>query len=122
MQDNDQATHEARLILDVKYDLNRVPPETLHQLLKDLVQRALSEGLLTGHTEAEVASYEVTVVAKPEPLEEDAIARLMSHRIENSDLALEDIPNRLAKFGLMEPHTFVAEMRERIDMAEGQYD
>lgn len=122
MQDNDQATHEARLTLDVKYDLNRVPPEKLHQLLKDLVQHALSEGLLTGHTEAEVASYEVTVVAKPEPLEEEAVARLMSHRIENGDLALEDIPNRLAKFGLMEPHTFVAEMRERIDMAEGQYD
>jgi len=122
MHDNDQATHEARLTLDVKYDLNGVPPEKVHQLLKDLVQRALTEGLLTGHTEAEVASIEVSVVAKPEPLSEEAIARLMAHRIENGDLALEDIPTRLAKFGLMEPHNFVDEMRERIEMAEGQYD
>lgn len=122
MHDNNQATHAARLTLDVKYDLNGVPPEQLHQLLKDLVQRALTEGLLTGHTEAEVASYEVSVVATPEPPSEDAVARLMSHRIENGDLALEDIPARMAKFGLMEPHQFAAEMQERIEMAEGQYD
>lgn len=122
MHDINQDTHEARLILDVKYDLNRVPPEKLHQLLKDVVERAVTEGVLTGHTEAEVASYAVTVVARPEPLSEEQLTRFMSHRIENGDLALEDIPNRLARYGLLEPHNFVNEMRERIEMAEGQYD
>jgi hypothetical protein len=47
-------------------------------------------------------------------LSEDDLAKFMLQRIENGDLALEDIPVRLARYGLMEPSAFVAEMRERM--------
>jgi len=33
-------------------------------------------------------------------------------------LALEDIPIRLARYGLMEPNAFVDEMRERMELAQ----
>lgn len=118
---NDQ-TVTARLTFDVSYLPNGVSLDVLTDMLKQVATRAIEEGMVSGHTDAEVADYKISVVALPEPLSEEAIARLMSHRIENGDLALEDIPNRLAKFGLMEPHNFVAEMRERIELAEGQYD
>jgi len=36
------------------------------------------------------------------------IAELMLARIESGDLALEDIPKRLARFGLMNPADFLA--------------
>ena len=35
----------------------------------------------------------------------------------SGDLALEDIPVRLARYGLMEPNAFVDEMRERMELA-----
>jgi hypothetical protein len=42
----------------------------------------------------------------------------MLQRIETGDLALEDIPVRLARYGLMEPNAFVDEMRERMELAQ----
>jgi hypothetical protein len=52
---------------------------------------------------------------------EEQIAELMLARIESGDLALEDIPKRLARFGLMNPADFLAEMQERWEhqQAEG---
>ena len=42
----------------------------------------------------------------------------MLQRIENGDLTLEDLPVRLARYGLMEPNTFVDEMRERMELVQ----
>lgn len=116
---NDQ-TLSARLTLDVSYQLNGVPPEEMRRLLNSLVERAVGEGLLTGHTAATVEEYSMSVVMLPEPLDEDELTDLMAQRIDNGQISLEDIPNRLAKYGLMEPHSFVEEMRERMQSAEGQ--
>ena len=44
----------------------------------------------------------------------------MLQRIENGDLALEDLPVRLAQYGLMEPNAFVDEMRERMVLAKAE--
>lgn len=52
------------------------------------------------------------------PSEEDLV-EFMLQRIEGGALPLKDIPLRLVRYGLMEPSDFVAEMRERMDMAKG---
>ncbi len=46
------------------------------------------------------------------------VASFMLQRAENGDLALDDIPVRLARYGLMEPNAFVAEMRERMKLSK----
>ncbi|NEX60120.1 hypothetical protein G3574_03425 [Noviherbaspirillum sp. 17J57-3] len=47
---------------------------------------------------------------------EGDVADYMLKRIESGDLALEDIPVRLARYGLMESRVFIAEMSERMAM------
>lgn len=114
-----EQTISARLIFDVSYLPNGVSMETLTEMLQQVAARAIEEGMVTGHTDAEVADYTISVVELPEPLSEEVLTSLMAQRIEDGQLALEDIPNRLAKFGLMEPHSFVSEMHERLQTAEG---
>ena len=52
-------------------------------------------------------------------LSEDEIADFLCRRIENGELAAEDIPVRLARYGLMQPLAFVEEMRERMASEKG---
>lgn len=87
--------------------------------LLNMCQRAVGEGLLTGESGAEVDEYEVDAVVLPKPLSEDVLAHLTRHRIENGELALEDLPLCLARYGLMEPADFVGEMQERIAWIRG---
>ena len=47
---------------------------------------------------------------------EAEIADFLRQRIEDGNLNAEDIPLRLARYGLMDPEAFAAEMRERMDM------
>jgi hypothetical protein len=54
-----------------------------------------------------------------ELLSEDELAAFMRRRLENGELAAEDIPLRLARYGLMQPQTFVEEMRERMESEGG---
>ncbi|RUF23551.1 hypothetical protein IPC1132_25690 [Pseudomonas aeruginosa] len=61
--------------------------------------------------------YTIHVSVPPEPLSEEAIAELMRQRIEDGNLDAEDIPMRLARYGLMAADDFIAEMRERLEMA-----
>lgn len=47
---------------------------------------------------------------------EAEIADFLRQRIEDGNLNAEDIPLRLARYGLMDPEAFAAEMRKRMDM------
>lgn len=115
-------TVNVRLTLDVTYDLNGENAVEMVSRLRKMCERAIGEGMLTGETDAEVEEYSMDVVIPPEPLSEEEIADFMRHRIENSDLQLEDIPVRLARYGLMERNAFIDEMRERIALAEHGQD
>lgn len=52
--------------------------------------------------------------AEQVPLSEEEITAFMRRRIEDGEWDAEDIPVRLARFGLMDPAQFMAEMAERI--------
>jgi hypothetical protein len=58
---------QLRLVLDVTFNDNGVAEETLRQLLDNLLMHAISHGLLTGETEAEVESYTHRVENVPLP-------------------------------------------------------
>lgn len=106
---------QLRLTLDVTYDLNGENATEMVSRLRKMCERAIGEGMLTGSSDAEVDEYSMDVEIMPEVLPKEAIADLMLQRIESGDLALEDIPDRLAQYGLMEPQAFLAEMRERLE-------
>ncbi|MPM78716.1 hypothetical protein SDC9_125727 [bioreactor metagenome] len=121
MNTHTQTTPEvvnARLTLDVAYILNGEVAGDLVARLYMMCERAIGNGLLTGDTAAEVEEYALDVSLPREPLSEDEIAAFMRQRIEDGNLAAEDIPVRLARYGLMASDAFVAEMRERMDMAD----
>lgn len=109
-----------RLTLDVTYDLNGENAVEMVKNLQRLCERAIGEGMLTGESDAEVEEHSMEVVIQPEDLTEDELADFMRERIENDDLALEDIPVRLARYGLMERHAFVSEMRKRMELAKAE--
>lgn len=50
-----------RLTLDVEYELNGTDPKYAKNTLYALVFRAVGEGLLTLHSDAEVENYEYLV-------------------------------------------------------------
>lgn len=109
-----------RLTLDVTYDLNGENAVEMVKNLQRLCERAIGEGMLTGESDAEVEEHSMEVVIQPEDLTEDELADFMRERIENDNLALEDIPVRLARYGLMERHAFVSEMRERMELTKAE--
>jgi len=51
------ATHLIKLELKVYYDLNGVSPDELKHKLAQVIELAIGEGLLTGHTQAEVEDW-----------------------------------------------------------------
>lgn len=109
-------TVTVRLIMDVTYSLNGENATEMVGRLRKMCERAIGEGMLTGETDAEVEEYSMDAVIQPEPLSEDELASFMLQRIETGVLDLEDIPVRLARYGLMEPNAFVEEMRERMEL------
>lgn len=108
-------TFKARLTLDVTYTLNGENSVEMISRLRRMCEQAIGEGMLTGESDAEVEQHSIDVVIRPEPISEEKLSSFMLQRIESGGLALEDIPVRLAQYGLMEPHAFVDEMRERIE-------
>lgn len=106
-----------RLTLDVCYALNGEPIQDMVTRLTNAAERAVGDGMLTGESAAEVDEYSLAVTEVPEPPGEEELAGFMLQRIEDGELGVEDIPLRLARYGLMENHAFVAEMRERMDNA-----
>lgn len=106
-----------RLSVDVVYDLNGERPAIAKAMLKNIAERAYEEGMLTGETELELAQFSAVVNEVP-LLSEEEIVPFMAYRLENGEWDAEDIPVRLARYGLMDPADFAAEMRERIEMAK----
>ena len=118
-EDNEASeTVTVRLTLDVTYSLNGENATEMVSRLRKMCERAIGEGMLTGETDAEVEEYSMDALIQPEPLSEDELADFMLQRIENGNLAPEDLPVRLARYGLMEPSAFVDEMRERMELAK----
>lgn len=107
-----------RLTVDITYDLNGEDPGVLERYLEKMVSRAIGDGLLTGASDAEVETHEVRVDEVPETPDEEAIEEAIAIRLENGTFLLEDVPSRLARYGLMDPVAFVVEMRERMEMPE----
>ncbi len=111
-----------RLTLNITYDLNGENAVEMVSHLRKMCERAIGEGMLTGETDAEVEEYSMDAVIHPEPLSEEELADFMRRRIENSQIDPEDIPIRLARYGLMERDAFIDEMRERMESAANDQD
>lgn len=112
-------TVKVRLTLDVTYALNGENATEMVSRLRKMCERAIGEGMLTGETDAEIDEYSMDARLAPEPLEKNELANFMRQRIDNGEWDLEeDIPVRLARYGLMEPNAFVDEMRERMELSK----
>lgn len=107
-----------RLTVDVTYDLNGEDPGVLERYLEEMVARAIGDGMLTGASDAEVETHEVRIDEVPDTPAEEAIEEAIAIRLENGTFALEDVPSRLTRYGLMDPVAFVNEMRERMGLTD----
>jgi hypothetical protein len=119
MIDNIQSAADVvkvRLTLNVAYILNGEPSAEMAARLRRMCEHAIGNGMLTGETAAEVDEYAIDVSIPPAPLSEPEIADFMRQRIEGGNLSAEDMPVRLARYGLMEADHFISEMRERMEM------
>ncbi|MBY0466246.1 MAG: hypothetical protein K2W33_15015 [Burkholderiales bacterium] len=109
------------LHLEVNYKLNGHSPNTMQDKLAQMVQSAIGDGTLTGSTGAVVSDHKVRVDQVTD-LDEDELSELMADRFENGAFNLEDLPRRLARYGLMPPGSFLSEMDERMQELEvGRY-
>jgi hypothetical protein len=118
LDDDTTDTIRVRLTLDVTYVLNGEDPDGLLSHLHRQCMRAIGDGLLNGGSDAQVEQYAIDETVLPEPVPDDAISEYLNRRIADGDLSLEDIPDRLVCYGLMEPHAFIAEMRERMGLTD----
>ena len=107
-------TARVRLILDVTYALNGELAQSMAQLLRRMVERAIGEGMLTGFTDAEVDEYSMDTAIRPDPLDEDQAADCVLDAIQSGDLMLGEIPKQMVRYGLMEPDRFTQEMQQRM--------
>ncbi len=111
-------TVKVRLTLDVTYLLNWENATEMVSLLRKMCEQAIGQGMLTGESDAEVEEYSMDAVIPPEPLTEEELTEFMSQRLDNGWISAEDVPVRLARYGLMDPNAFVDEMRERMEQAQ----
>ena len=125
MNTHTQSTPEnvkARLTLDVTCLLNGEAASEILARLQRMWVRAIGERLLIDETAAKVDVWSIEVTELPSATNSDAleaeIAAFMQQRIGDGNLCAEDIPLRLASYGLMAPEDFIDEMRERMGMAD----
>ena len=125
MNTHTQSTPEnvkARLTLDVTCLLNGEAASEILARLQRMWVRAIGERLLIDETAAKVDVWSIEVTELPSATNSDAleaeIAAFMQQRIGDGNLCAEDIPLRLASYGLMAPEDFIDEMRERMGMED----
>lgn len=118
--ESDACTLQLNLVVD--YDLHGESAQTMRQRLERAIEHALGNGLLTGETGAEVSrhSFDVKVTSwsgKPD-LDESYIVDFLYDRIENGQMNLEDLPVRMARYGLMSSGEFLEEMHDQMQAVE----
>ncbi|MFK1437576.1 hypothetical protein ACIU0H_28510 [Pseudomonas aeruginosa] len=114
--DDTTDTIRIRLTVDATYVLHGADPDDLLCHLHKEGMRAISDGLLTGGHDIQVEQYEIDEAVLPDAPSEDELIEYMKRRISDGGLSLEDIHDQLARYGLMESHAFIAEMRERMGL------
>lgn len=104
-----------RLALDLTLNLHagETPVVTAEQLQKACDQLVAS-GMFTASIPADLVDVSTRAAVVPDGRSEALIADHLLGRIEDGTLALEDIPVRPARYGLMEPHAFLHEVTERM--------
>ena len=113
-----QKTARLRIVIDADIALFGTPVNVLTENLQQQIDNLVRNGAITGSSEAELNAWGTQITVRPEPLSEKVLADFMQQRIENGDLHPEDLSVRLARFGLMDPDTFIVEMRERMENEE----
>lgn len=105
---------KVRVSLEMDVDLRGTDRDHLVAHLERLADELVKKGRATEWMQATVEDHSVHARVLPEPLDESTLAGFMARRIENGDVDLEDLPSRLARYGLMEPSAFIDEMQERM--------
>lgn len=101
---------KVRLILDVEYDANEVPARVLRDMLEYIPQMAASNGLMTGDTEATVATWEArTVEVEEVPAN---FKEWLLEAVEDGTIALD--ADAVIRYGLKEPAELIQEWHERM--------
>ena len=93
-------------------DLNGTTANELKAHMQAALARAIGDGLLTGHTSAEVDSYSASVNVE-NPQTRALLARCIAQAIEERQLSLDEPADTLIRYGLMLPSDFIDEMQER---------
>lgn len=109
-------TH-VRFTLDAVIDLNGEDETYIGQRMNSAFARAISDGALTGDTDATVDVYTAqTTTLRPEAaaLDEEAVAVWLSLQIESGAMLLEDLAKTMARFALTDPAQMRDELAERM--------
>lgn len=96
-----------RISLEVSadIDLNSTTEKELEAHMQAALARAIGDGLLTGHTSAEVDSYSASINVE-NPQTRALLARCIAYALEEKNLSLDEPENTLVHFGLMLPSDF----------------
>jgi hypothetical protein len=106
-----------RLVIEVGYNLNGESIEQMKQQLQRLIQFGVGQGMLTAFSRTDIDHYSVEEVRRP-AISEEEIAAYFADQLENGHIDLCKVPDKLARYGLMDPSEFAMEMQERIEMAK----
>lgn len=110
---------KATITIEIQADIQRngVSNKALVSHLQAATSHAVGSGLLTGDTPAEVDVHSAEVTLNRGELE-DEITRFLQGQIEDGQLDPESMAARIARYGLMLPSGFIAEMNERAEQVE----
>lgn len=123
MNQTPEPSTRTRIVIDVEYPggLAVSGPDGLISVLTAQLDSAVGSGLLNGpageHPPDTWSARILDVTGGIRPPSEGVIGNWLSSQIEDGNMALEDIPQRMERYGLMDPQDFLAEMQERMGPA-----